>query len=935
MPSIRFNFIRAGVLRDEKERARLATATGLPSYQEICKECPHWLVQRDVNDVQACKHALVGKYLTVSHCWESPETPDLEAVQYKCIVDYLIKHPSIEYVWVDFWCMPQGKRSAAEEAEFKISLEHCNWLYLGASVLLIVDLSYVSRFWTQYEAWLSMQQASAFGLMAAPARLLRATIVCIHQASAEFEGKKLQLMWKEKSATEAHRMLSRPDVRVTNQNDKQIHLPKIARMHEFVAEVLIAHEEQQRLLPVANSAPPMPAAAPESQEVSWLRSFVLGHPSERRQRDAADKQRVGGHTSVPSPDPASAPPMPPLVKTKLANPAMRLAIEQSIEVATGCVDMGDRVLQTAASGGCSLAVFGNTGAGKSTFFNFLHGCQMESIKRAELGLGGSGKVVRVAAGSQKPELFPIGHENVSATFIPGVAKTDALGDGDTLVDCPGFSDNRGPEINIANAINIKRALVRFDAVRVVVLINHSSLKADRGKGVRELLKILKDLFGTPDRLLKSLGALMVGVSQAPPQVVNDDGDVEPTLSADVVSDLCNTSGFGEEDAKIIAALKERAFLFHPLDKGGDTWLKRGALLERIRRSMTPITDKNTFKTVLSLEDEAMVRTIATELGSRALKAVQAEDYAQTRRLLEQLTRMEVIDNPVATRMLEDAKQQVAAHLSSEMQIVAMREIMHEQFRAAEARIAKVHDALEQLSQTTLALASVAATRQTAIDYLAHRQTEVENMRRMRIEIEQAQHDRAQMQAKIQQMQEMVAADRARAEAMRQEAAAERMAAQRREAEMKAAQEAELRKVAKDIKLEASDEKRRELETLKQSMERDFESRRREASLQSQEQERQQAAMAQKLEEMARDKEASLEAMEKQKADAERRAAEAEREARAAEERKQKEREEAEAKRRREQAVVRMPPLPCARMRTHPLIAVQLIAVPSECPLIAL
>ena len=72
----------------------------------------------------------------------------------------------------------------------------------------------------------------------------------------------------------------------------------------------------------------------------------------------------------------------------------------------------------------------------------------------------------------------------------------SLGPGYAFADCPGFLDNRGFEINVANAVNIKQTLAAARSVRVVVLINYFSLRADRGKGVRELTQILADLFGT-------------------------------------------------------------------------------------------------------------------------------------------------------------------------------------------------------------------------------------------------------------------------------------------------------------------------------------------------------------------------------------------------------------------------------------------------------
>ena len=43
--------------------------------------------------------------------------------------------------------MPQGERTLEEQQEFKIMLANVNMIYLGASVLIIMDISYQSRFW--------------------------------------------------------------------------------------------------------------------------------------------------------------------------------------------------------------------------------------------------------------------------------------------------------------------------------------------------------------------------------------------------------------------------------------------------------------------------------------------------------------------------------------------------------------------------------------------------------------------------------------------------------------------------------------------------------------------------------------------------------------------------------------------------------------------
>ena len=45
--------------------------------------------------------------------------------------------------------MPQGKRTVAQEAAFSRMLNNINLLFLGASIFILLDMSYSSRFWTQ------------------------------------------------------------------------------------------------------------------------------------------------------------------------------------------------------------------------------------------------------------------------------------------------------------------------------------------------------------------------------------------------------------------------------------------------------------------------------------------------------------------------------------------------------------------------------------------------------------------------------------------------------------------------------------------------------------------------------------------------------------------------------------------------------------------
>ena len=246
MPEVQFSFLRASVLRDDGARSALEGPSGLPSFQSIMKKRPNWIVSQSVSELQACQHKLVDRFLTVSHRWETDKAPDEKGAQLASVVAFVKSHPKVEFVWFDYWCMPQGSRTPSEQAEFDRQLPNINLLYLGGSVLLLVDLSYSSRFWTQYEAWLSMQEASPAGLRGAPPATRRCTIVCLWNAQPKYQGEQLIEMWASKSPEEAHQMLSQPDVTVTNTRDKEMQLPKIRGMALQVKEVLRAEEQRQR-----------------------------------------------------------------------------------------------------------------------------------------------------------------------------------------------------------------------------------------------------------------------------------------------------------------------------------------------------------------------------------------------------------------------------------------------------------------------------------------------------------------------------------------------------------------------------------------------------------------------------------------------------------------------------------------------------------------
>jgi len=241
----------------------LTTTITLPSFQELFKlnnaSGGSVLEQRTLKAGVAYRQGYVSDLLAVSHRWEDPSAPDGAGAQLRAIRAYLDAHPEVVGVWFDFWCMPQGKqRTLAETVRFKHMLGNVNLLYLGCQVLALIDISYLSRFWTQFEAWLSMQEgSSAKGLRAASERRRRLQMVCLHNATTGSEDVKLQRMWCNVTPKMALELLSKPDVTVTNTGDKVTQLKKIEMLDGEVrqawgveaARALRAEAEEEGVAP--------------------------------------------------------------------------------------------------------------------------------------------------------------------------------------------------------------------------------------------------------------------------------------------------------------------------------------------------------------------------------------------------------------------------------------------------------------------------------------------------------------------------------------------------------------------------------------------------------------------------------------------------------------------------------------------------------------
>jgi hypothetical protein len=222
--------IKADKLRNCEDRV-------LPRFQDLQRQRPDWFVEKEISLVGACAHEYADEVLAVSHRWEQPAEPDTQGKQFEAMCAYVRGKPAIKLVWVDFSCAPQKERTPAEEVVFERTLRFVSLLFLGSSVLILCDRTYTTRFWTLFEAWLSMQMASVDGLVPALREKRRCDIVPIHHANS-LTVSELEALVAGKSLDQIHATLDSPDVSVTNQKDKGQQLAKLLALDSQVRQVV-------------------------------------------------------------------------------------------------------------------------------------------------------------------------------------------------------------------------------------------------------------------------------------------------------------------------------------------------------------------------------------------------------------------------------------------------------------------------------------------------------------------------------------------------------------------------------------------------------------------------------------------------------------------------------------------------------------------------
>lgn len=354
-----------------------------------------------------------------------------------------------------------------------------------------------------------------------------------------------------------------------------------------------------------------------------------------------------------------------LLEQKLNKPQLRLTSEERIALLLHCISLGkQQVLK--AQGKELLVLLGNTGAGKSTLANYLCGCTMQRVSPHTIGSMALEDVITVkpiSEGGTKEEILKIGHTSMSMTFMPQIALDTT---GLACCDCPGFFDNRGIEIKVSNAVNVRSVLNAAQSLKIVLLIDYHSLRTTRAKGLKDLVKIASSLFGSIKNLCHHKDSVLVGVTQVPPST-------QPALE-NIRNWMRAENSLEPDEIDVLRNFADQLFIYDPLDKD----LKEAGALKRdeLRNAiehLTPIRSvTDMFKTVLTSEDLQELEKLADEMKGTMLrllkqKPLQVDDFKEIASLEEGLQSLKIIEHPYVLRLLDESQKMIADFFKELMQ----------------------------------------------------------------------------------------------------------------------------------------------------------------------------------------------------------------------------------------------------------------------------
>jgi len=217
----------------------------LPPYQALRARRDGCLDEVEISLPELERGKLARSRVVASHRWLTKSHPDPDGVQREAIKSWLEANPEVEWVWLDFCCLPQETeeytRTPEEKRYFRDALNFSNTLYLFLPVLVLADSEYIQRFWCLLEAFLALRTFEGGRITTAEGAAQHFHVRCDEAEVAA----QLERDWKSGGVEETLARLLDDGIKVTSQADK---LLQVARL-KFLEPMLrhLNHFEATRL----------------------------------------------------------------------------------------------------------------------------------------------------------------------------------------------------------------------------------------------------------------------------------------------------------------------------------------------------------------------------------------------------------------------------------------------------------------------------------------------------------------------------------------------------------------------------------------------------------------------------------------------------------------------------------------------------------------
>jgi len=328
---------------------------------------------------------------------------------------------------------------------------------------------------------------------------------------------------------------------------------------------------------------------------------------------------------------------------KLTAKSSTLSFEEQIDCISSLIRVSKQLTESAKDKDLVI-IMGPTGVGKGSTINYISGCKMKLVPPEEVNAKGIEDRIIVDPNSQKKAVVAVGHSKKSDTVVP---KPIDIGDR-FLCDTPGFFENRGTEINIANAVNMVATFSMARSVRIVCLIRASSAEG-KASVIVDMAHHLKNMVGDTHKASVLFGLTNLGT------------ETNPRKIRSLIEGICDPEEIPDRlESNFFERLENNFIPIYPNNED-----QRTELLDRISALPQIDTPRDLFHVTLTPQDISLLEKMARHFERQFFTAIEDGDIDTIIDKYQEIKQLDAIQNETVTSILDDLKKKILEKIESE------------------------------------------------------------------------------------------------------------------------------------------------------------------------------------------------------------------------------------------------------------------------------